>query len=72
MTMKEHQARLEDAISSLDRYGFVPGDILTLLETISEFIDDEAHGRAHLYDEHFAKMTSSLESLKKSFAPPAG
>lgn len=56
--------RFEEAVGSLDRYGTPHKGIINMLEALSDYIDDEAHGRGE-YEEHFQIIQDELDSLRR-------
>jgi hypothetical protein len=60
--------RFEDAVGSLDRYGTPHDGIINILDALSDFIDDEAHGRGG-YEVYFKIIQDELDSLRSGYLP---
>ncbi len=52
----------------MDRYGTPHDGIVNMLEALSDFIDDEAHGRGG-YEVYFKIMQDELDSLRSGYLP---
>ena len=55
--------RFEEAVGSLDRYGIPHEGIINMLDALSDYIDDEAHGRGG-YEAHFKIIQDELDALR--------
>lgn len=62
-----HRSRFQESVSSLDRYGIPSEEIVEILEALSDFVDDEAHGRKQEYKKSFDTINSSLNRLQERY-----
>ena len=71
LNFEERQRRFEEAVGSMDRYGTPHDGIVNMLEALSDFIDDEAHGRKREYEASLKIMQKELDDLKSGYLPNA-
>jgi hypothetical protein len=60
---EKQKQRFEDAVRSLDRYGIPHEGIINILEALSDYIDDENHGRGG-YGKYFDAIQCELNEMR--------